>query len=73
MACKTFGKDSKERQFFVDLWEFCQKYWIAEDTELYWDSIRLDIEKFLKKHDGDLSARWMADFLIEKEKEIRGE
>lgn len=38
---KVFDKDSEERKFFGELWELCQKYWVPEDKDSYWESLVL--------------------------------
>lgn len=71
MAALQFEKDTEERSMFTDLWELCQKYWIAEKTDEYWDSFLKDIEEFETKHPGELMERWMSDLVIVKEKESK--
>lgn len=39
MASKAFSKDTKEREMFVEFWEICQKYWIPEQSDKYWESV----------------------------------
>lgn len=36
---KAFDKDSRERQFFADLWDICQKYWIPDASKDYWNEV----------------------------------
>lgn len=50
MASKAFSKDTKEREMFVEFWEMCQKYWIPEDSDEYWQSIIKVTDDFVEKY-----------------------
>lgn len=50
MASKAFSKDTKEREMFVEFWEMCQKYWISEDSDEYWQSIIKVTDDFVEKY-----------------------
>ena len=39
MASFDFKKGSRERQFFSEFWDLCQKYWIPEQSDEYWESV----------------------------------
>ena len=39
MASAKFNKGSEEWMMFTDFWNLCQKYWIVENTDEYWDSL----------------------------------
>ena len=45
-----FGKDSTERQMFVDFWNLSQRYWIPEDSDEYWSNLLYDVEEFANKY-----------------------
>lgn len=47
---KAFTKDSKERQFFSELWELCQRYWIPEDSDEFWQSFIDEIDQINEKY-----------------------
>lgn len=50
MASKAFSKDTKEREMFVEFWEMCQKYWIPEDSDEYWQTIIKATDDFVEKY-----------------------
>ena len=47
---KPFTQDSVERAMFVDFWNICQKHWIAEDTNEYWQKFVYDMNEFDNKY-----------------------
>ena len=47
---KPFTQDSVERAMFVDFWNMCQKHWIAEDEDEFWEKVVIDINEFDKKY-----------------------
>ena len=38
---KNFDKNSDEWNFFKELYQLVEKYWIPEDTDSYWESLVL--------------------------------
>ena len=50
---------------FMDFWNLCQKHWIAEDTEAYWDSVVKDVNAFGKKYNDSYFAKKIAYLLVE--------
>ena len=50
MASKAFSKDTQEREMFVEFWEMCQKYWIPENTDNYWQTIIKATDDFVEKY-----------------------
>lgn len=47
---KPFKQDSVERAMFIDYWTICQKHWLAEDNDDYWEKVVVDINEFDKKY-----------------------
>lgn len=47
---QRFGKQSKEWLMFTDFWNLCQRVWIPEDTDTYWEEARDLADEFIKKH-----------------------
>ena len=39
MASKKFAKGSDEWMMFMDFWNLCQKFWISEDTDEYYEQL----------------------------------
>lgn len=50
MAAQKFEKGSEEHQMFTDYWILCQKYWIPEPTEEYWERFQQEVKEFLGKY-----------------------
>lgn len=75
MASKRFEKGSEEWQMFTDFWVLCQKYWVIEENDEYWEQAIKAADDFYKKYKGknEFFAKKLAlaltDTLSEKEKE----
>ena len=50
MASAKFNKGSEEWMMFTDYWNLCQKYWIAENTDEYWDGLVDCTNEFYEKY-----------------------
>ena len=50
MASKKFERGSEEWMMFTDFWNLCQKYWIVENTDEYWDSLVNNAREFYEKY-----------------------
>lgn len=70
MAGKRFEKGSEEWIMFMDFWNLCQKNWIAEKADAYWDQLREDCIGFVEKHDTEFSKRITAAFIETKDLEL---
>ena len=57
MASKIFNKGSEECMMFMDFWNLCQKYWIVEDSDEYWESVIRSTNEFYKKYNHILLSR----------------
>lgn len=65
-----FSKESEERQMFADLYTLSQKFWIAENTDKYWDELFNEAEKFNDKYNNlQIAQSWIASFVQEKGRE----
>lgn len=60
MASKKFNKGSEEWMMFMDFWNLCQKYWIVEDTDEYWEGVIRSANDFQKKYNHILLSRRLA-------------
>ena len=60
MASKKFSKGSEEWMMFTDFWNLCQKYWIVEDTDEYWECVIRSANDFQKKYNHILLSRRLA-------------
>lgn len=47
MASKKFAKGSDEWMMFMDFWNLCQKFWISEDTDEYYEQLIKENNFFL--------------------------
>lgn len=50
MASAKFNKGSEEWMMFTDYWNLCQRYWIVEDTDEYWNSLVDCTNDFYEKY-----------------------
>ena len=60
MAEARFSKGSDEWVMFTDFWALCQKYWIPEGGDEYWDRVIKDAGAFCDSHNGHIFARKIA-------------
>lgn len=59
-----FQKGSKEWNMFTDYWSMCQKFWITEDNNEYWDSLVEDSGSFYRKYkDVPLASKLVLSFV----------
>lgn len=70
MASARFQKGSEEFLLFQDFWKLCQKHWIVENNDDYWQQLVNDANAFVEKY-GEMSfAKILAlAFMDAKEKE----
>lgn len=72
----VFSKNSKERQMFVDFWNLCQKHWVPENNDKYWDEVVKDVYDFVEKHGAvEMSSHLgvaLVNTLEEKERKLFG-
>ncbi len=50
MAGVKFEKGSKEWYMFHDYWKLCQKFWVPEDNDEYFEAVVRETDKFYKKY-----------------------
>jgi hypothetical protein len=48
MAAAKFTKDSREFAMFNAYWHLCQKFWVIENDDGYWESLIAETDKFAK-------------------------
>ena len=64
MASKKFAKGSDEWMMFMDFWNLCQKFWISEDTDEYYEQLIKENNFFYEKYKHlKLSKEMETDFL----------
>ncbi len=75
MASKNFGKGTEEWMMFVEFWKMCKDYWIAEDTDEYWNELIQKSNEFSEKYKdiipGELSTKLVIAFCEAKDKEMK--
>ena len=69
MARFDFAKGTVERNIFNDFWEYCQTYWVVEDSKAYWESLIKATDELEEKYHDKLLCSWMASFISQKEAE----
>lgn len=52
-----FEKGSQEWCMFRDYWAICQKFWIPEDNDEYWESVVRETDEFYKKYKDIILAK----------------
>ena len=72
MAAQKFEKDSEEWKMFMDFWQLCQRHWIPDSSEKYWQAFTDETNEFYKKHP-DTFSRALGNVLHkEMEKRMNG-
>ena len=66
MASAKFGKGSEEWMLFMDFWNYCQKYWIPEKEDEYWEELINAGDAFCKKYGNSIFSRKLIMAFIEK-------
>lgn len=64
MAGVKFEKGSREWYMFQDYWKLCQKYWIPESNDEYWDQMYAEISGFMGKYEDIALARELGSVLV---------
>ncbi len=65
MASVRFEKGSQEWRMFQDYWKLCQKFWIPEDNEEYWEGLSQEIDLFYEKYKDVLLTKGLALELLD--------
>ena len=75
MAGKNFGKGTEEWMMFVEFWQMCKDFWIAENTDEYWNELIQKSNEFAEKYKdiipGDLPTKLAIAFCEAKDMEIK--
>ena len=71
MAAQRFEKGSEEWQMFMDFWQLCQKYYLPEETEEYWQSVIDDGNVFIKKYNTPFARGLFMAFHMEIERKMK--
>lgn len=69
---QKFDKQSKEWVMFTDFWKLCQKVWIPDDSDSYWEEVIDLADEFIKKHPSRF-ARRLANALLDDLEERKDE
>jgi|GEM_PF-314001 len=64
MASANFGKDSIEWEMFGEYWKMCQKLWVVEDNNEYWDTVIKETGEFARKYESVSLAKELAMSLV---------
>ena len=70
MASKKFNKGSEEWMMFTDFWNLCQKYWIVEDTDEYWESVIRSANDFQEKYNHISLSRRLALAFVDSMEDV---
>ncbi len=71
MAEVKFPKGSEEWQMFTDFWKLCQKYWIVENSDDYWDSLVDNAGDFMNKYDTYFAKQLAIGFVESQDRKWR--
>lgn len=69
MAEIKFPKGCAEWLMFQDYWKICQKYWIVDKSQVYWDSIVKEMVSFSDKYKGIPLAKHLMTAFFEAQEE----
>lgn len=64
MASVRFEKGTETRLAFFEFWELCQKYWIPEKDDAWWDEALGEIDAFSKKYGNTVFVRGLCMALV---------
>lgn len=64
MAEMRFPKGSEEWQMFMDYWALCQRYWIPEKSDEWWEVALHDLDVFAKKYGSTVFVRGLCMALV---------
>lgn len=64
MGSVKFQKGSEEWMMFMEYWALCQKYWIPEKDDAWWDEALAEIDAFAKKYGSTVFVRGMCMALV---------
>ena len=59
-----FLKGTEEWTMFMEFWKLCQKYWIPESEDSWWDEALGEIDAFQKKYGSTVFVRGLGMALI---------
>lgn len=65
MSSVKFQKGSPEWYMFQDYWKLCQKFWIPEKNDNYWENMVNETREFMKKYEDITLASGLAIALID--------
>lgn len=72
MAAVKFQKFSEEYMMFKDFWELCQKFWVPEEEDSYWEALVDETNIFLQKYQFLHIAKELAmSFSIAQDKRLK--
>lgn len=64
MGSVKFQKGSEEWMMFMEYWALCQKYWIPEKEDAWWDEVLKEIDNFSKKYGSTVFVRGLCMALV---------
>lgn len=70
MAEFRFQKGTEEWLMFMDYWNLCQKHWVVEKADDYWEQLIKDANEFIAKYDTIKLAKNMALALVNTQEQI---
>ena len=70
MTSIRFNKECYEWNMFGEYWQLVQKYYIAEDTDSYWENCINDFKCFIEKYKTNFSRELAIAFLNNVEKQV---
>lgn len=70
MAEFRFQKGTEEWLMFMDYWNLCQKHWVVEKVDDYWEQLIKDANEFIAKYDTIKLAKNLALALVNTQEQI---
>lgn len=65
MASLKFKRGSVEWFMFQDYWNLCQKFWIVEKNDKYWDELIFQVSQFYEKYKEITLSKGMMNALVD--------
>ena len=70
MAEFRFQKGTEEWLMFMDYWNLCQRHWVVEKVDDYWEQLIKDANEFIAKYDTIKLAKNLALALVNTQEQI---
>ena len=70
MAGFKFQKGTEEWLMFMDYWNLCQRHWVVEKADDYWEQLIQEANAFIAKYENIELAKNLALALVNTQEQI---